>query len=93
MIAEISAAGVGVLTVVIGGMALWVREQAREIADLRVQLAQGYHSKQEIDAIVARLTAAVAERIRAELMPVRFRLRDISRKLNLPPEIDQDDDE
>lgn len=78
---------------VVAALGAWNAWLTKKVIDTREQVVGQYHSKAEIDALVERLMKAVGEQIRHELMPVRFRLREIARAMKLPPEITEDDPE
>lgn len=76
----------------ITGLLGWNWFLTKQITDLRVTIAEQYHKKLDIDAIVERMMIAVSKQIKADLAPLRFRLREISHALKLPPEIHGDDE-
>lgn len=82
-----------ILLPVVAALGAWNAWLTKKVIDTREQVVGQYHSKAEIDALCERMMKAVGEQIKHELMPVRFRLREIARALKLPPEITEDDPE
>ena len=93
MTSELVGPAVSVLVASVTAMVLWNWWLTRTVTDLRLQIASQYHSKADVDAIIERVMLAISKQIKADLAPLRFRLREISHALKIPPEIPQDDHE